>query len=764
MYRKVIIYIVLTLAILTLATPVIASNPRVLQTSDPTPNNVIVFYDDYPTRGDANYQVTPTIAQPLVTHVDQNGKSTDWMFDSFIFYSYWLYYQKNPTQQYIDSWTSYLFDGMQVAKLDASVGVAKAALNQPSYQMMVFLSIPVAVENVTVPSILNNINSLINRWNNLGPNNLKLVGFYWGFTEDVYSVPNLQNIIPQVASYVHSLGLKMLMIPYQWPGEYAQLHSLGFDYVTLQPNYAFDSSDDLTLFTKTNDAITAGYVNGVELELSIWVTCCGGNWLTNLQTYLQQANQYQWYAKQPTVYYHGSDISVMGRSSNSTYRAAYDMIYQYVMSTRTAASTNSTITTTTSASTNTTTQSAPLPLNSLVTGVDAGSGSVSPNCPSGCQQQVGSSVLISAATTSGWTFSSWTVTGASCSGGFSSNPCTFTMPNNAVTLSATFTQTIVSSTATSVSSSIMTTLSSTTNSTVSSTTTSVSSSTAMTTVPTTSAALTTVILSPGNQTIVTSSPVRLLAQVTTGGTAVQGATVTVIVDGNTTCSGNSNSTGYFLCTYLLSQSGHEYTWYANASRLGFDSAKSLSSSFTFEPSVGTCAITYKLSDQIVGSSGRTASLLLGAQCSKSVGSYQFVIDLPLGSQTSSIGSPTMTGFMAGGSLLTSGAQLRWFNLNANGGTTGNLTIPILIASGLPSASNVQITLNSTTAIRDMAGIAMLLSPALPLSSSVNVIYPVATTTVYQALDAYFSNSVWSPIGRIPRVGDLYDLLDIYFTG
>jgi hypothetical protein len=178
----------------------------------------------------------------------------------------------------------------------------------------------------------------------------------------------------------------------------------------------------------------------------------------------------------------------------------------------------------------------------------------------------------------------------------------------------------------------------------------------------------------------------------------------------------------------------------------------------------TCAITYMLSGQIAGSSGRAASLLLNAQCSKPVGSYQFVVDLPLGSLISSVGSPTVTGFMAGGSLLTSGAQLRWFNLGANGGTSGNLTIPISIASGLPSASDVQVTLNSTTTIRDVAGIAAQVSPALPLSSNVNVIYPVTKATVYQALDAYFSNSVWAPIGRVPRIADLYDLLDICFAG
>ena len=73
-----------------------------------------------------------------------------------------------------------------------------------------------------------------------------------------------------------------------------------------------------------------------------------------------------------------------------------------------------------------------------------GSGSVSPNCPSGCQEQVGSSVTVTATPAANWQFSSWGVTGASCSGGSSSNLCAFTMPSNAVTVSATFTPTTYS--------------------------------------------------------------------------------------------------------------------------------------------------------------------------------------------------------------------------------------------------------------------------------------------------------------------------------
>lgn len=75
-------------------------------------------------------------------------------------------------------------------------------------------------------------------------------------------------------------------------------------------------------------------------------------------------------------------------------------------------------------------------VQALTTSVASGSGSVSPSCPSGCSEMVGSAVSVTATPSSGWQFLSWsTQTGVSCS----VNPCTFSMPNNAVTLEATFT-------------------------------------------------------------------------------------------------------------------------------------------------------------------------------------------------------------------------------------------------------------------------------------------------------------------------------------
>ena len=167
----------------------------------------------------------------------------------------------------------------------------------------------------------------------------------------------------------------------------------------------------------------------------------------------------------------------------------------------------------------------------LTTGVDSGSGSVSPNCPSGCSEAVGSSQTITATPTTGWKFSSWsTQSGISCS----SNPCIFNMPNNAVTLKATFI---------------------------------VQLSVGLVSPP-----------SPVNGGSVAYSPVTLEAQVTGGG-PVLGAGVNIYVNGTKVCSGSSDVNGIYSCSYSLPQGMRVYVWYAAASKSGY--ADGLSSTFTF---------------------------------------------------------------------------------------------------------------------------------------------------------------------------------------
>jgi len=309
------------------------------QLDSSTPRNVVIFYDDYPTRKDPKYQVTRTTARPLVAHLDRNGKPTDWMFDSFIFFSIYLYFDRNPDQEYITSWIQYLFTGgHQISNLDATVAELKAKLHQENYKMKVFLSVPVAIDAVETTAIVKNVDEMLEEWNAIKPKNLRLIGFYWGFTEglDMGAGRLLDgNIIKAVADYVHSRGLKLLMIPFVNPlGGVDGLHSLGIDYVTIQPNFAWDPNNDLRYFEYAAEKVSSGYADGVEFELSYWVKSYGGDWRRNLNTYIEQGYLHNWNQNLLNTYYHGSDISSMGTSFDSDRRAAYEMIYQFILSKR----------------------------------------------------------------------------------------------------------------------------------------------------------------------------------------------------------------------------------------------------------------------------------------------------------------------------------------------------------------------------------------------------------------------------------------------
>jgi len=92
-----------------------------------------------------------------------------------------------------------------------------------------------------------------------------------------------------------------------------------------------DPLGDLNRFAKVNTYINLGFADGPEQELPLSVKCCNKNWVSNIQTYKDQSMNYGW-NRLINTYYHGSDISSMGRSTEGTYRAAYEAIYQYIVS------------------------------------------------------------------------------------------------------------------------------------------------------------------------------------------------------------------------------------------------------------------------------------------------------------------------------------------------------------------------------------------------------------------------------------------------
>ena len=80
-------------------------------------------------------------------------------------------------------------------------------------------------------------------------------------------------------------------------------------------------------------------------------------------------------------------------------------------------------------------------------------------------------------------------------------------------------------------------------------------------------------LEPPNTSIV------LSVTVTSGGSPVQNANVSFVVNGSTVCTVHSNSSGVASCPFTTGSASHTYSWYANATKPGYVPATSATETF-----------------------------------------------------------------------------------------------------------------------------------------------------------------------------------------
>jgi hypothetical protein len=59
----------------------------------------------------------------------------------------------------------------------------------------------------------------------------------------------------------------------------------------------------------------------------------------------------------------------------------------------------------------------------------------------------------------------------------------------------------------------------------------------------------------------------------------------IYVDGSSVCSGTSDVSGDFSCSYTPTQAGHQYSWYATAAYSGYNAGQSAIWTFTYQSSV-----------------------------------------------------------------------------------------------------------------------------------------------------------------------------------
>ena len=164
----------------------------------------------------------------------------------------------------------------------------------------------------------------------------KLIGFYW-LNEGVDRLDH--PMVRAVAAQIHSAQEERLFL--MWVpsyrasfevdfGGWRQWRDIGFDFVTLQPNWAFanvpaglDAKHKFALVANASECLGLG----VEMELPMVVrNPMAGNWTESFDAYAGASRRYNWSERAMRTWYYGNSFNQM-RSESPVY---YAKLYQLV--------------------------------------------------------------------------------------------------------------------------------------------------------------------------------------------------------------------------------------------------------------------------------------------------------------------------------------------------------------------------------------------------------------------------------------------------
>jgi hypothetical protein len=164
----------------------------------------------------------------------------------------------------------------------------------------------------------------------------KLIGFYW-LNEGVDRLDH--PMIRAVAAQIHRVRDERLFL--MWVpsyrasfkvdfGGWLQWRDIGFDFVTLQPNWAFanvppglNSSEKFALVANASECLRLG----VEMELPMAVrNPLAGSWADSFDAYAAASRHYNWSALAMRTWYYGNSFNRMRLESPAYYKKLYELV------------------------------------------------------------------------------------------------------------------------------------------------------------------------------------------------------------------------------------------------------------------------------------------------------------------------------------------------------------------------------------------------------------------------------------------------------
>ena len=302
-----------------------------LSGASPPKNIVLVYTDSRP-----EVYMTKEQLLPLVVYFNDVNEALSEFFDGFLFLGITApsggSYETGTANDKDWNWLldRLLGSGNQIKNLQDAAEEAKVLLDK-EVVLKVIIVIPLPDPNLNlsqrVAKVKNYIDESTSRFYSFNFTNLRLVGFYW--MSETAPERDCQ-LIREACNYVHEKGLKMYWIPYFNAQGYENWKELGFDYVMLQPNFAF--YDLTTQRFKEVDERIKRYNLTVEMELPMYTNNPNlRDWKQSFVIYLNASLFYDWGKLTPKSYYYGNAFYQIYSSE----RPYYNLLYKYVKGTLT---------------------------------------------------------------------------------------------------------------------------------------------------------------------------------------------------------------------------------------------------------------------------------------------------------------------------------------------------------------------------------------------------------------------------------------------
>jgi hypothetical protein len=300
--------------------------------------------DSTPVVGDYNYNH----CLKLAGYNDQNGKITDYYFDSFIF----LPGGDTVTWNKAFMWKVY-FDNLfskdyNLDALNKAATQVGSTLGDSNYKAKIILTILLPSKNYTDFGDLDGdgkdedlntlegkqkvidwqINQYLTRFKEQNYSNLELVGFYWHDEVIRYDDLSLCAAIRYTAQKAHENNLLAIACPYYIAMGYYDWYTLGFDLVFYQPSYYWKK--DVNRITHTVTAAKEIGM-GVEMEVESDVTKEFDKLMVYAK-YLQFGVDYG-YMDNIHMFYYANPFCGSCDTKTQLGRQLYDLTYQFVKGT-----------------------------------------------------------------------------------------------------------------------------------------------------------------------------------------------------------------------------------------------------------------------------------------------------------------------------------------------------------------------------------------------------------------------------------------------